>query len=120
VRAGSIIPYGPDIQYAAQSNDPIELRVYRGADAHFTLYEDENDNYDYEKGVYATIPFDWNEAKQTLTIGKRVGKFPGIMKDRTFRIVWVSPGHGAGILNEEKPDSIVQYTGNAVTIGAAK
>jgi alpha-D-xyloside xylohydrolase len=120
VRAGSIIPYGPDIQYAAQSSDPIELRVYRGADAHFTLYEDENDNYDYEKGVYATIPFVWNEAEQTLTIGKRIGKFAGMMMDRTFHIVWVSPGHGAGIPNEEKPDTIVKYTGKAVTIGAAK
>jgi alpha-D-xyloside xylohydrolase len=119
VRAGSIIPYGPDIQYAAQSSDPIELRIYRGADAHFTLYEDENDNYNYEKGVYATIPFDWNEAKQTLTIGKQMGKFPGMMKDRTFRIVWVSPGHGAGIPNEEKPDSVVQYTGKTMTISAA-
>jgi alpha-D-xyloside xylohydrolase len=115
VRAGSIIPYGPDIQYAAQSSDPIELRVYRGADGRFTLYEDENDNYDYEKGVYATISFDWNEAKQTLTIGKRKGRFPGMMKNRTFRIVWVSNGHGAGIPNEEKPDTIVQYIGKAIT-----
>jgi alpha-D-xyloside xylohydrolase len=116
VRAGSIIPYGPDIQYATQSSDPIELRVYRGADGHFTLYEDENDNYDYEKGVYATISFNWNETNHTLTIGKRIGKFPGMMKNRTFRIVWVSPEHGAGISNEEKPDAIVQYTGSTVTV----
>ena len=116
VRAGSIIPYGPDIEYAAQGSDPIELRVYRGADSHFTLYEDENDNYNYEKRMYATIPFDWNETKQTLTIGKRIGKFPGMMKDRIFRIVWVSPGHGAGVANEEKPDVIVRYTGSAVTV----
>jgi alpha-D-xyloside xylohydrolase len=114
VRAGSIIPYGPDIQYATQSTDPMELRVYPGADGHFTLYEDENDNYDYEKGVYATIPFDWNETKQALTIGKRIGKFPGMMKTRTFRIVWVSPEHGAGISNEEKPDATIQYTGSTV------
>jgi alpha-D-xyloside xylohydrolase len=116
VRAGSIIPYGPDIQYATQSSDPIELRVYRGDDGHFTLYEDENDNYDYEKGVYATIPFYWDDTKQTLTIGKRKGKFPGMMKDRTFRIVWVSARHGAGISHEEKPDVTVQYTGSAVTV----
>ncbi|HTR43635.1 MAG TPA: glycoside hydrolase family 31 protein [Pseudomonadales bacterium] len=118
VRAGSIIPYGPEIQYATQSSDPIELRVYRGANGHFTLYEDENDNYDYEKGIYATIPFDWNEIKQTLTIGKRKGKFPTMIKDRTFHIVWVSPKHGAGISNEEKPDIIVRYTGSAVTVSA--
>jgi alpha-D-xyloside xylohydrolase len=120
VRAGSIIPYGPDIQYAAQSSDPMELRIYRGADGHFTLYEDENDNYDYEKGVYATIPFDWNESKQTLTIGKRAGKFPGMMKDRTFRIVWVSSGHGAGIASDETPDAIIRYTGSAVTMSAKR
>ena len=72
VRAGSIVPLGPVMQYATEKPaDPIELRVYRGADGKFTLYEDEGDNYNYEKGKYATIPFEWNEAKQTLTIGKR-------------------------------------------------
>jgi alpha-D-xyloside xylohydrolase len=118
VRAGSILPYGPDIQYAAQSSDPIELRVYRGADGQFTLYEDEGDNYDYEKGVYATIPITWDDTNQTLTIGKRKGRFPGMLKQRTFRIVWVSPGHGVGVPNEEKADKIIHYTGAAVTVKA--
>ena len=120
VRAGSIIPYGPDIQFAAQSSDPIELRVYRGANGHFTLYEDENDNYDYEKGIYATISFDWNDARQTLTIGKRTGKFPGMMKDRAFHIVLVSLGHGAGIPLGERPDAVVQYAGKKMTIRLMK
>jgi alpha-D-xyloside xylohydrolase len=116
VRAGSILPYGPKIQYAEQSRDPIELRVYRGADGHFTLYEDEGDNYDYEKGIYSTIQFNWNEAQQTLIIGKRKGRFPGMMEHRTFRIVWVSSGHGAGVPNEEKPDTIIQYNGSVLKI----
>ncbi len=104
VRAGSIIPYGPSIQYAAQSNDPIELRVYRGADGTFTLYEDENDNYNYETGAYATIPISWNESAQTLTIGQRLGSFPGMPSNRTFNIVWVSPGHGAGVASTQTAD----------------
>ena len=116
VRAGSIIPYGPAIQYAMQTNDPIELRVYRGADGTFTLYEDEGDNYDYEKGKYATIPISWNEAKRTLEIGKRSGEFPGMLKERTFNVVWISDNHGAGISSTEKPDAVVHYHGAAVEI----
>jgi alpha-D-xyloside xylohydrolase len=116
VRAGSILPYGPDIQYATQSVDPMEIRVYRGADGAFTLYEDENDNYNYESGSYATIPFTWNEATQTLTIGARQGNFPGMLANRTFRIVWVGSGHGTGIANTATADSIVNYTGATVNI----
>ena len=116
VRAGSIIPYGPAIQYAMQTDDPIELRVYRGADGTFTLYEDEGDNYNYEKGKYATIPISWNEAKRTLEIGKCSGGFPGMLKERTFNIVWISDGHGAGISSTEKPDAVVHYHGAGVEI----
>ncbi|MGO8767057.1 MAG: DUF5110 domain-containing protein, partial [Limisphaerales bacterium] len=117
VRAGSIVPLGPVMQYATEKPaDPIELRVYRGADGKFTLYEDENDGYNYEKGVYATIPFTWNESKQTLTIGRRAGKFPGMLKERTIRVVFVSPGHGAGMAAEETADAVVHYTGKSVTV----
>jgi alpha-D-xyloside xylohydrolase len=116
VRAGSVIPYGPAIQYAMQTNNPIELRVYGGADGKFTLYEDEGDNYDYEKGKYATIPISWNEARHTLEIGKRKGEFPGMSKERTFNIVWVSAGHGVGMPSTEKPDAVVHYHGAAVKV----
>ncbi|HXI69681.1 MAG TPA: TIM-barrel domain-containing protein [Verrucomicrobiae bacterium] len=116
VPAGSIIPYGPAIQYAAQSVDPIELRVYRGANGAFTLYEDENDNYDYESGTYATISFTWNDAIQTLTIGQRQGSFPGMLQSRTFNIVWVSSGHGAGVPSTVNADVTVQYSGSATNI----
>jgi alpha-D-xyloside xylohydrolase len=120
VRAGSILPYGPDIQYATQTVDPLELRVYRGADGAFTLYEDENDNYNYEKGVYATIPFSWSEKDQVLTIGQRQGHFPGMLKTRTFRIVWVSPGHGAGIPSTASPDAEITYEGDVVQVPFSK
>lgn len=116
VRAGSILPYGPDVQYATQSVDPMEIRVYRGANGSFTLYEDEDDNYNYESGSYATIPFTWNEATQTLSIGARQGSFPGMLANRTFRIVWVSTGHGVGVANTVTADSNVNYTGAAMDI----
>jgi len=116
VRAGSILPYGPPIQYAAQSVDPMEIRVYRGANGSFTLYEDENDNYNYESGSYATIPFTWNDTTQTLTIGARQGSFPGMLTNRTFRIVWVSSAHGAGVPNTTVADNVVAYTGTTVQI----
>jgi alpha-D-xyloside xylohydrolase len=116
VRAGSILPYGPDIQYATQSVDPMELRVYRGADGSFTLYEDEGDNYNYETGSYATIPITWNESTHTLTLGARQGSFPGMLTNRTFRIVWVSPGHGTGVPSTTTADAIVTYNGTALNI----
>jgi alpha-D-xyloside xylohydrolase len=116
VRAGSILPYGPDIQYATQSVDPIELRVYRGANGSFTLYEDEGDNYNYETGSCATIPITWNETTQTLTIGQCQGSFPGLLTNRTFRIVWVSSGHGAGIPTTTPADSVISYSGNTVQV----
>jgi alpha-D-xyloside xylohydrolase len=116
VRAGAIIPFGPPIQYAMQDHDPIELRVYRGANGSFTLYDDEGDNYDYESGAYATIPITWNDASQTLTIGTRQGTYPGMLTTRTFHIVWVSPNHGTGINQTPTPDAVVTYSGNLVQI----
>jgi len=117
VRAGSILPLGPDLQYAAEkSADPIEVRVYRGANGAFTLYEDENDTYDYEKGVYATIPFSWDEATHTLAIGDRTGSFPGILERRTFRVVFVTENHGTGGGLTENADKTVEYSGKKVTV----
>jgi alpha-D-xyloside xylohydrolase len=121
VRAGSIVPMGPDVEYAAEKPaDPIELRVYRGADGRFTLYEDENDSYDYEKGANATIPVRWDDAARSLTIGDRQGKFPGMLERRTFRVVFVGEGHGTGIGQTEQPDKVVQYSGKAVIISASE
>ncbi len=117
VRPGSIIPMGPFLQYSSEKPaDPIELRIYRGADGKFTLYEDEGDTYNYEKGKYATIPISWNEARQTLQVGKRSGEFPGMLKERTINIVWVAANHGAGIPVTDAPDAVVHYTGKAITV----
>jgi alpha-D-xyloside xylohydrolase len=117
VRAGSIVPMGPVMQYATEKpEDPIELRVYCGADGKFTIYEDEGNNYNYERGKYATIPIFWNEATPTLVIGKRVGKFTGMLKQCTFYIVWVSNNHGIGSSSTEKPDAVIHYSGDAVKI----
>lgn len=88
IKAGSILPIGPEVQYATEKNwDNLELRIYEGADGTFTLYEDENDNYNYEKGIYSTITFSWNDTKKTLTINNREGSFPGMLTDRKFNIV---------------------------------
>lgn len=93
IKSGSIIPFGPQVQYATEKKwDNLEIRVYPGADGEFTLYEDENDNYNYEKGVYSTITFKWNDKTRTLTIGKRRGSFNGMLKNRKFNIVIVTDG----------------------------
>ncbi|OIQ95015.1 alpha-xylosidase BoGH31A precursor [mine drainage metagenome] len=117
VRAGSIVPLGPDLQYAMQKPaDPIELRIYPGADGSFTLYEDEGDSYRYEKGVYATIPISWKDKTKTLTIGARTGQFPGMLTNRTFNVVWVSAGHGNGVGLTPTPDAVVNYNGSTVSV----
>jgi alpha-D-xyloside xylohydrolase len=117
VRAGSILPLGPDEEWSTQkAADPIELRIYRGANGDFTLYEDENDNYDYEKGVYATIPFHWDDGANTLTIGDRKGQFPGMLESRSFRVVFVSEDHGVGINSADGPDKVVQYSGKQIAV----
>ena len=88
IKAGSIIPFGPEVQYATEKPwDNLEIRVYAGANGTFTLYEDEFDNYNYEKGEYAEIPFEWNDASRQLTVGARKGAYNGMLKNRKFTIV---------------------------------
>jgi alpha-D-xyloside xylohydrolase len=119
VPAGSIIPLGPDIEYAAEKPaGPIELRIYTGADGNFDFYQDAGDTYDYEKGADAIIPLHWSESSRTLTIGDRKGSYPGMPANMEFHIVWVSSGHGVGATVETKPDKIVQYAAKSVSVQA--
>ena len=117
VRAGSVIPLGPSVQYAGQKKwDSLDVRVYPGADGGFTLYEDENDNYNYEKGAYSTIPFSWDDEKKLLTIGDRTGSFPGMLNERTFNIVFVSKSKGVGMVPVDTYDKVVAYSGKQVVL----
>ena len=88
VRAGSILPLGPEMQYVGEKTwEQLEMRIYPGADGDFLLYEDEGDNYNYEHGAYSTISFRWDDRSSTLTIGKRQGQYPGMLTTRQFTIV---------------------------------
>jgi alpha-D-xyloside xylohydrolase len=117
VRAGSILPYAPAMQWASEKRDaPLEIRVYPGANGSFTLYEDEGDNYNYEHGAYATIPLRWDEQARTLTIGARKGTYPGVPSERIFRIVWVAPNRGNGVASTETADRTVSYRGLEVRV----
>jgi alpha-D-xyloside xylohydrolase len=116
VKAGSILPLGPEVEYATQSPDaPLTLRIYRGTNADFNLYEDEGDTYDYEKGAHSIIPLHWDDAASTLTIGARAGSYPEMPSKRTFRIVMVSEGKGAGGQIDQTADKEVLYDGSAVS-----
>lgn len=117
VRAGSIIPLGPEIMYADEKPDgPVELRIYPGADGKFDLYSDAGDGYDYEKGKYSIIPIRWSEADRTLTIGGRTGEYPGMSREITFHVVRASSGHGTGERVETHPDKEVTYSGKLISI----
>ena len=110
VRAGSILPIGPEMQYVGEKAwDNLELRLYPGANGDFTLYEDEGDNYNYEKGQYSTIAFHWNDKARTLTIDDRKGSFPGMLTKRQFTIV----------LPDGK-QKVVEYSGQKTQVGIAK
>ncbi len=110
VKAGSILPFGPAVQYANEKKwDELEIRIYAGANGNFVLYEDENDNYNYEKGVFSTTNFNWNDKTQTITIGERKGEFPGMLQTRKFKINLISKT----ILGSEK---VVTYAGEKLTI----
>lgn len=98
LKAGSIIPWGPEVQYAEEKKwDQLEIRIYPGADGKFVLYEDENDNYNYVTGQYSTIEFQWNDKTQTLTIGEQEGDFTGIIKSRTFNLAVINKNNGLGL-----------------------
>jgi alpha-D-xyloside xylohydrolase len=118
VRVGSIVPIGPALQYADEKPaDPIRLYVYTGADAAFTLYEDDGQSNDYESGAYTRIPITWTEASKTLTIGARQGSFPEMLASRTFQVVLISPAKAVGFSPTQAPtpDATITYTGAAIS-----
>jgi alpha-D-xyloside xylohydrolase len=117
VKAGSIIPFGPDLQYTAEKPaDVITLYVYTGADGSFNLYEDEGTNYNYEKGDFSEIPISYNESTKTLTIGDRKGSFNGMLQKRKFNIVWITKENKIGIDTQRSTGQSVDYSGRLVTI----
>jgi alpha-D-xyloside xylohydrolase len=108
---------GPIIQYSTEKPaDPIELRVYTGENADFDLYEDENDNYNYENGKYAVIPMHWDDKALELTVGERTGGFHGMLVKRSFQIVFVGKDHGCGIRTTKNADKLITYTGEKITV----
>ncbi len=111
VRAGSILPLGPAIEYAGQAADPIELRIYPGADGDFTLYEDAGDGYGYEQGARALTPIHWDDAHRTLTVGAREGSYAGMAAGHTLDVVIVGKRHGVGPEATRTPDKTIRYTG---------
>ncbi len=116
VPSGSIVPYGPALQYVDERQaDVVRLYVYQGQDGQFNLYEDEGNNYGYEAGRYANIRFSYSEADRTLTIADREGEFPGMLKERTFVVVPVSAEHPQGYDPEAKGIE-VKYDGKAVSV----
>ena len=117
VRAGSIVPVGPEIEYIGEKADsPLTLLVYAGANGHFTLYEDEGINLDYQHGAYATIPLSFDRATGTLTIGQRSGEFPGMQQTRTFHIRWITQQARPGDDFTAPADETVVYSGAPVRI----
>ena len=110
VRAGSILPLGPEMQYVGEKAwDNLEIRVYPGANSTFTLYEDEGDGYAYEKGVYSTITFNWDDRTRTLTVGQRKGSYPGMLQQRRFTIA---------VIGSEPV--VVDYNGHEMTVSITR
>jgi alpha-D-xyloside xylohydrolase len=117
VKEGSIIPFGPELQYTSEKPaDTISLYVYTGKDASFTLYEDENTNYNYEKGAFTNITFIYDEAKKQLQVGARTGNFPGMIQNRTFRIIKISKESPQPLDFEALPQATISYSGSPMVL----
>jgi alpha-D-xyloside xylohydrolase len=117
VKAGSIIPFGPAIQYADEkSADPIRLVIYTGADGQFKLYEDENVNYNYEKGAFSTILLTYDAKAKRLKVGARQGQFPGMLQNRTFEIIWVGKDKPIPFDLNAAPIQTVHYDGTETIV----
>jgi len=117
VRAGSIVPFGPDLQYTSEkAADPIALYVFAGADGHFELYEDDGSSYAYESGGFTRIPIAWNDATSTLTLGAREGAYAGMLASRTFDIVVVRPPKAVPAGMAATYDRTVTYDGAAAEL----
>ena len=111
---------GAEVLFMRRSlgGDPLEIRIYRGRDASFTIYEDEGDTYNYETGQRAQISLTWNEAAKTLTIGARTGSYTGMPATRTFNVVFVAANHGQGVDVTATPDRVVSYNGTQTAVTA--
>jgi alpha-D-xyloside xylohydrolase len=110
VKAGSILPLGPKVQYAEEKDwSNLEVHIYTGANGKFSLYEDENDNYNYEKGAFSLIKFNWDDANKKLTINKREGSFDGRLENRSFNIVLINA-------QNEPISKTIDYTGEVIEL----
>jgi alpha-D-xyloside xylohydrolase len=117
IKAGSIVPMGAVAQYAGQNRgETLEIRIYAGANGNFMLYEDEGDNYNYEKEVYSTIVFDWDDAAKQLIIGKRQGSYPGMAKNRQFKVVVIDSKNRVGLDSGSTIGKLVDYKGKKIAI----
>jgi alpha-D-xyloside xylohydrolase len=117
VKAGSILPIVPKVEWADQKAwDVLEIRIYPEADGHFTLYEDEGENHNYETGACSEISFAWDDAKQELSIGERQGTFAGMPEQRVFKLVVVKPGEALGISHADSYDKLINYNGKSLRV----
>jgi alpha-D-xyloside xylohydrolase len=117
VRAGSIVPTGPAIEYTDQRLDgPITLFVYAGANGAFDLYEDDGETYAHQGGAFTWIPIRYDDASGTVTIGARQGGYPGMPVRRTFRVRWIAGPSRDAANFDAPPDRSVEYTGAEVTV----
>ena len=116
VKEGSILVLGPQVQSAEEAVNTLEIRIYPGSDADFTLYEDQGDSYSYESGARATIPMHWDDRRHVLTVGPTDGRFPNMPKQLTLRIVSVRAGQGVGVLPEDSADRVIQFDGHRIEV----
>jgi alpha-D-xyloside xylohydrolase len=121
VKEGSIVPFGPEIQYAMQPTDgTLKLLVYTGKDASFNIYEDEGINYNYEKGNFSTIPLNYSEGNKTLEIGNRSGKFEGMAVEREIQIYFIEKADAKLFNLNSKADRTIKYNGTLQSISITK
>lgn len=117
VPEGAILPIGSDMEWSDEKPaELIDLYIYAGRDGQFELYEDEGTNYNYEKGAFSTISIQYDDVRKVVTIGERKGKFEGMLKQRQFNIVLVTPKSAQPLASGKANGKLVNYTGKALSV----
>lgn len=107
-RSGQIVPTGEAVRSTSEIQKDLTVLVFAGADATYSLYEDEGTNYNYEKGKFSRIAMNWDEQTRTFTVGEREGKFKGMPKKRNFTVRLITP--------DGVQEQTVSYNGQQATL----
>lgn len=95
ISAGSILPLGPVRQHTGENSDqPLSIAIYPGADGSFLLYEDDGLSFNYRKGEWMGTRLTWNDASRmlTLTLAPESRMLPPLQRKISVNMLGIEKG----------------------------